>query len=773
MINRSFRITVTVLITYFFTGYLGLLLAVPPGFATTVWPPSGIAIASVLLFGRPALLGVFLGAITLNFSLPYLTSESGATNNALTAILSAAPIAIGSTLQAWLGAYFIRRCLGFPIRLSNFMDISILSIIAGPLTCVVAPTIGVASLVLNGVISPDVWSASWLNWWIGDSVGALVFSPILLIVLGRQSESITNRRKKIASTAFLSVFILAVLAFSISRSMEVQRIEKTFNEQVFELDSYINKSLKSVISSIRAYKGLYVASSSVNEEEFSRFFTYVEGESDVLRSVSWLELVTEENRVEFEARMSAEGYPETTIWGILNGNRVTLPPKEIFYPVKFNIRSSGVGRDIIGYDPTSDVAKNKAIQAAIQSNDVTAGKPTHLVSRPEEGYSVILYLPVFEKETMAEVPKESLLGVIASIFDVDTLFDSLAARDLGIAATVTDITSLESFQVYDSPNDNNVQRLSRIIVKDFSGRQWKVEYYATGQYFKKNRDRVSIWVLTTSMIFTWILTVLILLITGYDENIRREVVDKTEKLNQALGEAKYANKAKSRFLASMSHELRTPLNSVIGFTVRLMKNEKLITDSDPRVSRALDAIHKNGKQLLELINDLLDVSKVETGRMELLMEETDVHALVDDIILKMSPLAEEKQLGLTSEVLMDERLVCIDKKKVSQILMNLLSNGIKYTDSGNVRLTADYVVNSLGRGVQFVVSDTGNGIPDSKTNFLFKPYTELHKNDTEEIEGTGLGLALVKAFTDLHGGTIRVTSEKSVGSQFTIWIPVK
>ncbi|WP_321420822.1 PAS domain S-box protein [uncultured Methanomethylovorans sp.] len=230
--------------------------------------------------------------------------------------------------------------------------------------------------------------------------------------------------------------------------------------------------------------------------------------------------------------------------------------------------------------------------------------------------------------------------------------------------------------------------------------------------------------------------------------------------------AEDANKSKGEFLATMSHELRTPLNSIIGFSDMMLGgttgtlNEKQI--------RYMNHISKGGKHLLELINDILDLSKIEAGKMELYRELFSVCDAVYEIISLLSPIAIKKEIEL--DLKMDTELPYInaDKTKFKQILYNLVSNAIKFTPiKGYVSISAQRIDNML----EISVTDTGVGIASKDLHKLFQPFKQLNSYLTREYEGTGLGLVLVKKFVELHGGSVWVESEVGKGSIFTFTIP--
>jgi signal transduction histidine kinase/DNA-binding response OmpR family regulator len=237
-----------------------------------------------------------------------------------------------------------------------------------------------------------------------------------------------------------------------------------------------------------------------------------------------------------------------------------------------------------------------------------------------------------------------------------------------------------------------------------------------------------------------------------------------QKLNQEL---QAANKTKSVFLANMSHELRTPLSAILGFS------ELLIDDDGRRFNEAsrktfLEHIHSGGEHLLGLINDILDLAKVEAGQMKLRPETLRVATLVDDVITVAEPLAGKKRLKLLKRV--DPTMVLIaDAGKLKQMLLNLVSNAIKFTPEGG---TVTIAAKRLPETLEVSVADTGIGISKVDQGRIFEEFQQLDSGIGRVAQGTGLGLALTRHFAVLHGGDVRLESELGRGSTFTLCLPV-
>ena len=252
------------------------------------------------------------------------------------------------------------------------------------------------------------------------------------------------------------------------------------------------------------------------------------------------------------------------------------------------------------------------------------------------------------------------------------------------------------------------------------------------------------------------------------------VSKRTRQLEQAKELAEAASKAKSQFLANVSHELRTPLNAIIGLS-QLLQEDATDLGIEEDFATDLDIINTSGKHLLELINDILDLSKIEAGKMTLYPETFEVMPLINNLVLTIKPTIEQN--GSTLEIDCDGELSTMyqDQTRVRQVLLNLLSNASKFTKNGKItlKIRRQNAVNDIpGEIITFIVKDTGIGMTEYQLNQLFKPFTQGDASTTKKYGGTGLGLAITRHFCQMMGGDIEVQSEFEVGSTFTVWLPI-
>lgn len=276
----------------------------------------------------------------------------------------------------------------------------------------------------------------------------------------------------------------------------------------------------------------------------------------------------------------------------------------------------------------------------------------------------------------------------------------------------------------------------------------------------------------TALAFAIILAALAALRREWRRRAQAEaaLLDKNEALREATARAQRADHIKSAFLATMSHELRTPLNSIIGFSGILL--QELAGPLNPEQKKQLGMVRDSSRHLLALVNDVLDLSKIEAEQLHVARTPFSLKETLDKAVSQVAPLAERKGLVMKIEIPPDLGEVVSDPRRVEQVLLNLLGNAVKFTERGQVTLSAERLAEAAGPCVRLRVGDTGIGMRQDDLSELFQPFRQLRDGLARSHEGTGLGLAITKRLLALLGGRIEVASQLGKGSMFTVTLPV-
>lgn len=281
-------------------------------------------------------------------------------------------------------------------------------------------------------------------------------------------------------------------------------------------------------------------------------------------------------------------------------------------------------------------------------------------------------------------------------------------------------------------------------------------------------------ILVIAIICLWVAVwTALILSTSYKkiEHQKKELELQHEDLVDARKQAEESNVAKSTFLANMSHELRTPLNAIIGYCEILQEDaEDKIYDN---ITKDLTKVHAASDQLLILINDILDLSKIEAGKMLVNIEPVNINKLIDEVKTIINPITQKYKNKFYITFNSSHPLIHSDPVKLRQVIVNLVSNACKFSEKGTVSLTINYITVDNKKFHQFIVEDNGIGMSEQEISKIFEPFVQADGSITRSYGGTGLGLSITNRFVEMLGGTISVESEADKGSIFTVMLPEK
>ena len=758
------------------TGYclFGLateFLAIPPDFATPVWPAAGLALAMVLLYGVPVLPGIFVGATLANALITLWQSQ----HLGLMQLFLALAVASGAVLQTYITAALLRHLTHWETMLERDGEIVRFVVVAGPLGCLISSTNGATLLSLFGIVDWSHWVSNWIIWWVGDSVGTLLVAPAMLQLLNPQQAD-NSKRRLVLSLPSLAMLIVVVGAFQYVRDLGDARRRHYVMEYGQRIKSEIRGQLQDARFALKALQGLYYSSENVTKSEFKQFSQHLKQGFPTLSSTYWSPLVLEHDRATLEQAERQDGFPKFVIADpVANNGDPQLQPapqRPLYFPITYvyppEPNHYPLGLDI--YQPV----EQRLIQQTLSADQLIFGTPLQIKTHSGTHSYIRGYAPIFKDRdhpgsTVAS-HFDNVLGLVQIRVSIDDVMKHLSylLRPDDMSITIYDITS----------PDDPVLLWGKAMPASHFG--WTTDYSFNNRVLtlmfepKPNLlASISQWqtyaVLVGGLFCVAMLEILLLTLADKHASIERKVAQKTQELAQAKEAAENANRVKSYFLACMSHELRTPLNGIIGFTRRILNHDS--ASLSPRSREGLQIVDRNSQHLLTLINDLLDLSKAEAGKFSLNKQRFDLNALLKDIQIQFAPDASSKGLRWIVEVPDQPVIMHADPQRLLQVLMNLVNNAIKYTNQGSVRIQYQFKTEGAIRGIELSVRDTGIGIPQEDIPRLFKYFEQLEDKNVPG-GGSGLGLALVKEIVTLHAGTLNVSSAVGVGSTFSVWIPL-
>lgn len=825
-------IALGVALVYITSARFGFSVAFVADQVTTVWPPTGIAQAALLLWGLRLWPAIWIAAFVAN----------AAVSQPLWAI---AGIATGNTLEAVAAAWALRR-LGFNPALDRTRDTLAFIIIGVVAATAISSTVGATTLCASGLQPWAQFWPIWTEWWLGDSLGSLVFAPALLTTLRPSAQF---RREQLVETAAWVIAAMggtaivfsgiiapmvgqfplafAIFPFVIAAAVRLGQPATalvTMGTVIVTLWSTIHGIgpfthgpahdaliLAQVFTGVLAGSGLVLASAIAERRVIERRRTAAYGVSEVLTAsgnlsdaaphvlrvigtnLDWqvgaLWLVDRRNErlrcisVWCAADTSAAQFVKLTTETQFAAG-VGLPGRVWATGRPAWIQDVVEDRNF----PRAPIARREGLHGAF-------GFPIRM------GGDVLGVVEFFNRAV--ETPDKDLLDTMGAIggeigqFISRKQMEATAAEDQSRTRAILE-TALDAIitmdhrglitefnpaaeRMFDRTHEHAVGReLATLIIPPplrESHRDGLRRYLETGSgpFIDRRIDTTAMRADGTMFPVEISITRVPTdppMFTGFVRDVTDRVAAERERgqlLERELAarqQAEAANRAKDMFLATLSHELRTPLNAIVGWTRMLVDG----TLDEGTASRALQIIDRNAQVQLQLVEDILEVSRIITGKLKLDVQPVDLGAIVGTVLESVRPAADARQIQLRSTVSASARLSVGDPKRLQQVVWNLISNALKFTgQGGSVEVE---VADCTPTSVCIKVTDDGVGIPPEFIPHLFERFTQADSSTTRRHGGLGLGLAIVRHFVELHGGTVRAESKgPGQGATFTVELP--
>ncbi|HSC67115.1 MAG TPA: CHASE domain-containing protein [Cellvibrio sp.] len=858
-------------LAYVIAGRLSLLLAIPPGFISGLFLPMGIALAAVLIWGYPMAIGVFFGSTLLNISV------SPAADISVPVTLLAAEIAFGSTFASLVGAWLIRRFIGFPNNLTDERDIFSFFALGGPVATSLSASIGVLALYTNGIIPSQNILYNWWTWWIGDAIGVLIAAPLVCVLFAEPRHFWRDRRMAVGVPLVGSSLIIVAI-FVMSSNNEQKKLTYQFQQKARVVAGAVDTGASSVIYTLATLRGLFVASEQVTRTEFANYIEQVIVEKHGVSGFSWNQRVAHSERAALEESMRKEGVTDFVIKEKdSSGAFINAPERAEYISIKYVEPWQG-NNMIVGFNVASDAVRGEALSRARDTGHFAMTQPLQLLQDEKKLPGVLVFYPVYKNmHSMLSVSerRENLSGYVAAIVRTNDLIDSVLSPLLigDYYLEITDITAPGNPQEFYRNSAPSIPAYALELVWEqevfVGGRQLLIKVSPTEKYLADHVSLQSWFVLAGGLLFCSLLGGFLLLISGRTQHISNLVEQRTKELAAILRNAvesilvvdehgviqkanpaaaqlfKYpltqfstlymvdlvpdlrplfqapddelanfqlhetfgrcsdgsdveielsispfaiherkfftfiihdatakrkVDRMKSEFISTVSHELRTPLTSIKGALGVVLSDS--LGELPAKIKDLLVIASNNSDRLNRLVNDILDVDKLEFGNVQLNMKTTEIYPLLQQSIAQNLGYAARYGVCLqldSSDSRAQQVKANVDPDRFLQVMANLLSNAIKFSYlDGKVRVQLAIHEQQL----KVSVIDEGQGIADDFRQRIFQKFAQVDSSNTRRRDGTGLGLSITKAIVERMGGFIDYQSVLGKGTSFYFTLPL-
>lgn len=526
-------LTLAIATAYAVSGKLGLMLAIPPGYATAIFPASGIALAATLLWGLRGSLGAWLGSFAMNLS----TSASSLAEPSLGAMFIPFSIATGAFFQAHFGAFLIQRLIGYPTALDRERDIALFMAVCGPVGCVVSASFGVTALWYVGAISDSQYLSNWGNWWLGDALGVMIVTPLLLAFFSEPRNAWSRRRTSLV-VPLCAVSVLVIVAYLIASNWEDKRIRVDFESAASQTAATFQRELSDLSDVVDSIVRLYQSSNTVDSEEFRHFAAPVVLRNPSIRALEWVPIVTDPEREKFESEIRARGYPLFMIrerdeeGGLRAASR-----RQNYFPVTY-IEPWGSNEVAHGFDLGSNEIRKSAIDRAMATGSSSATERVRLLQGSSQSgrFGVLLLQPVFRSGEHRD--GAHLQGFALGVLNLRETISAIAGSGEG---TRFNLELVDHDAVGDArwlhpsepPASVYKSRFEFRLPVQFGGRHWEARFTATPTYLQQQQTWQSWLVLAGGMLFISMLESYLLLISGRSSRVEQMVLERTRALDDA------------------------------------------------------------------------------------------------------------------------------------------------------------------------------------------------------------------------------------------------
>jgi signal transduction histidine kinase/AmiR/NasT family two-component response regulator len=590
----------------------------------------------------------------------------------------------------------------------------------------------------------------------------------------------------------MALAVSATIASSM-RHADAMRQQVVLEGQTRSLFSVLREEFDDYQDIVQSISSYYSTAADPNRSDFNAFVRWNLARHDGLQALEWIPRVRREERADYEQAMRNEGFDDYRFkcWTPDREKKWTPSPDhwaDEYFPVYF-MQPHVENEAAFGIDLASNPTRRRALEESRDTGRRVATARITLAQETGDQAGLLIFVPVYSHGAdidTVEQRRESLRGFALGVCRVGNIVDAVLHEHeiKNLQLRIVD-NSAEGDQRLlfgrDEPDRGAAEATPIAFNYALAGRQWQFQFTPSSDYFASHPSSRARAVLIGGVVVAALLGLILNMVLGRAVEIEKVVAQRTvdllrsqrdledakAKLQQKAHLAEAATLAKNEFLANMSHEIRTPMTAIMGFSEVVLGNV-----TSPDNIEGLHTIQRNGEYLLGIINDILDISKIESGKLEVETIECSPCQILTDVASLLRVRAGAKNLSLQVEY--DGAIpetIQSDPTRLRQILINLIGNAVKFTEVGKIRLVARLIdADSDSPKMQFRIVDTGIGMTDEQVRKLFQPFVQADTSTARKFGGTGLGLAISRRLAEMLGGEIVVSSAAGEGSCFSVTV---
>ena len=514
---------------YIILGRAALLLAIPPGYAMAIYPPAGLALGAVLIGGYRLLPGVALGSLCLNLWIGY-DSGQGLSHTGMVVALC---IALGAALQAAFGSWLIRRLVGYPAALDSNLPVFTFMLLAGPLSCLINSGVGVATLLAFGVIQMSQMQSNWITWWVGDALGALIVTPMCLILFGEPAKIWRSRRINVLLPLLITLMAV-VAAFLFVRQWEQNQFRIEFRDTAQRLASNLQTRLDYHVEVQKSVVSLFVATDVVSEAQFQRFVAQPVTSYAALQAVEWAPRITQPERSEFERQLRRTTQAEAGISEKQGQQLVAAAVRQEYFPVKF-VAPQLSNERALGFDLGSEWVRRQTINEARDLGIPVASEPVALV-QGNHIYASLLVSALYDKKqrsTTRTERRQAINGVVLTALRVGDVLNALLTDDdrRNLLFYLHDGNLAVSSPAYYNTLNNPQLVPMYATTLNFAGRELQLSAHPADAYFAQHKSWAAWGTMVGGMLFVCLVGMYLLFVSGRSYGVEALVERRTRELH--------------------------------------------------------------------------------------------------------------------------------------------------------------------------------------------------------------------------------------------------